>query len=315
MARLKEIKEKYPLLSKSLIDILSDLDVSKTNKYVPLFLMLIQEDIEDRYIKILEKDEYERRYYFDEVSEIFDIEPNIDNKILYQLFALTRMVTFYTDMNTIRSVRQFMDYYERKLIKVDLNDVKSEDDIRRLISQASLKDLIKVNEKAIKVEYRTDEWLVLRPLTYESSLKYGSATKWCTCSISEPSAFFDYTSDDAVLYCINLKTGHKVACHIVLQDMSAHNGQYTFWNSKDIRIDSMFTGLPKEVLDVIVNVEKVSNRSIDEEQWMKSRTTHIINNEPEPPIEVRFEQEPQEEPNTDISYLSDLGNFEIDYGN
>lgn len=313
MARLKEIKEKYPLLSKSLIDILSDLDVSKTNKYVPLFLMLIQEDIKSRYTKALEVDEYERKYYFDEVSAIFNIEPNIDNKELYQLYSLSRMVTYYTDVNTIRSVRQFMDYYERKLIKVDLNDVKSEDDMRRLISQSSLKDLIKVNEKAIKIEYRTDEWLVLRPLTYESSLKYGAATKWCTCSVNEPSPFFDYTTDDILLYCINMKTGDKVACHIELRESSTHNSEYSFWNSKDIRIDSMFSGLPKEVLEVIVNVEKVSNRSIDEEQWMKSRATHIMSHSEQDLIGV--EPPTQEEPMMDISYNAHLNNFEIDYGN
>jgi hypothetical protein len=308
MARLKEIKEKYPLLSKSLIDVLSDLDISKTNKYVPIFLKLIEEDIVGRRMRTLDIDEYERKYYFDEVSTIFDIEPNIDNKELYQLYSLSRMVTYYADMNTIRSVRQFMDYYERKLIKVDLNDVKSEDDIRRLISQASLKDLIKVNEKAIKIEHRTDEWLVLRPLTYESSLKYGAATKWCTCSVNEPSPFFDYTTDDILLYCINMKTGDKVACHITLRESSAHNSEYSFWNSKDIRIDSMFSGLPKEVLDVIVNVEKVSNRSIDEEQWMKSRTTHIIMNHSEQDL-IRVE------PMMDISYNAHLNNVEIDYGN
>lgn len=44
MTRLKEFKENNPEYSWSIIDVLSSIDISKTNKFVPLFLRVIKSE-------------------------------------------------------------------------------------------------------------------------------------------------------------------------------------------------------------------------------------------------------------------------------
>ena len=63
------------------------------------------------------------------------------------------------------------------------------DEIRGAINLASMKEFNKELEKQIIREYEDDEWLILRPLTFEASLKYGSATKWCTTYSKEKQYF------------------------------------------------------------------------------------------------------------------------------
>jgi hypothetical protein len=61
--------------------------------------------------------------------------------------------------------------------------------------------------------------LIVRPLTYEASCKYGAGTRWCTTMSNEPSYFKSHTSDDQALYYIILKNFnrdnkfYKIAIH------------------------------------------------------------------------------------------------------
>jgi hypothetical protein len=62
--------------------------------------------------------------------------------------------------------------------------------------------------------------LIVRPLTYEASCKYGAGTRWCTTMAGKPSYFESHTSDDQGLYYIILKNFnqnnkfYKIAIHI-----------------------------------------------------------------------------------------------------
>jgi hypothetical protein len=111
-------------------------------------------------------------------------------------------------------------------------------------------------EKQIKVLFKNDEWILLRPLTFESSKKYGSNTKWCT-TYNDQTYFTKYSSNGVLIYGINKKTGYKVASYYSL-DKS--NPEFSFWNSTDVRIDSMETELPFELLKVI-QTENRSNKT------------------------------------------------------
>ena len=43
-----------------------------------------------------------------------------------------------------------------------------------------MKELAKELEGQIIKEYEDEKWVALRPLTFSSSAKYGSSTRWCT---------------------------------------------------------------------------------------------------------------------------------------
>ena len=122
-------------------------------------------------------------------------------------------------------------------------------------------------EKEIIKIFEDGEWLILRPLTHLSSMKYGSSTKWCTTSQHEPTYFSRYIKNGALIYCINKKTGLKVASH---RDYSEYST--TFWNMQDHRIDSLDTGLPYSILDIVrseILKNKTNHDLMSEEQINK----------------------------------------------
>ena len=105
--------------------------------------------------------------------------------------------------------------------------------------------------KQVQKLYETDEWLVVKPLSYQASLKYGASTKWCTVSNDSSEYYFKYSKRGILIYSINKKTGNKVAGFKSL-DIS-YDPETSFWNITDQRIDSMDSGLPNDVLDIFRN--------------------------------------------------------------
>ena len=94
----------------------------------------------------------------------------------------------------------------------------------------------------------TDEWLVLKPLSYQASVKYGSGTKWCTSSKNESEYYFRYSKRGILIYCINKKTGDKVAGFKNL-DLS-YEKETSFWTIIDLRTDSIDCDLPEDVMNI-----------------------------------------------------------------
>jgi hypothetical protein len=105
--------------------------------------------------------------------------------------------------------------------------------------------------KQVQKLYETDEWLVVKPLSYQASLKYGASTKWCTASKDNAEYYFRYSKQGILIYSINKKTGNKVAGFKSVDENS--EPETSFWNITDQRIDSMESGLPSDVLDIFRN--------------------------------------------------------------
>jgi hypothetical protein len=124
-----------------------------------------------------------------------------------------------------------------------------------------------MSKQVIKV-HEDDKWLLIRPITWESSLKYGSSTKWCTSSDTNPDHFFRYSERGILLYCINKIKGTKTAFFKTTADK--YEVETSFWNEMDSRIDSMESDLDTYIIDIIRNLEKVSNRELGGEVYKKS---------------------------------------------
>jgi hypothetical protein len=105
--------------------------------------------------------------------------------------------------------------------------------------------------KQVQKLYETDEWLLVKPLSYQASLKYGASTKWCTASKDNAEYYFRYSKRGILIYSINKKTGNKVAGFKSVDENS--EPETSFWNITDQRIDSMDSGLPSDVLDIFRN--------------------------------------------------------------
>lgn len=210
--------------------------------------------------------------YVFEVKDVLKRRLNVSSSKLdkftdFQILSMWRFLENF-NIDDLVEYQKFCDFNERGLIQSnDLSKYSSFDEILSVTSIAELKSQEKELEKQIKVIYTNEEWTVIRPLTGNSSMKYGSGTKWCTASTKNPDYFFRYSKRGILLYMINKKTGLKVACFKSLDD----EHEFSFWNQVDTRIDSIESGLPLFIIDIIrdeVTNNPVSNMSLlsDEEK-------------------------------------------------
>ena len=265
MAKLKEIKELSPKwMTTSFIDMVSNIDKSKTNKYVNMISNIIEKNMNER---ISHWDRYDVEH-MREVLSIWGIDTtNLSNFECFYYRSILDMV-----QNSDRDILiEFMTLYENNSFKgVDVNKIKSIEEVINLVSILNLNTIDKKFAKQIHIDLENNEWLIMRPLTAESSFKYGAGTKWCTTSKNNPDHFFRYTEDSALIYCLNKLTGYKVACLIRLSS----NRNVSFWNSIDEHVDSINTELSPEIFELIRKIyldpELKSNKELGGEHWIKS---------------------------------------------
>lgn len=281
MAKLKEIKESSPVwMTTSFIDIVSYIDKSKTNKYVKMMSNLVEKNMNK---KMFSWDKYDIEH-MREVLNLWGIDTtNLSDLECFYYRSILDMVE-----NSDRDILiEFMKLYENNSFKgVDVNKIKSIEEITSLVSIVSSNTIDSKYAKQIHIDLENNEWLIMRPLTVESSFKYGSATKWCTTSRNNPDHFFRYTEDSALIYCLNKLTGYKVACLIRISS----NRNISFWNSIDEHVDSFNTELSSEIFELIRKIyldpELKSNKELGGEHWMNSHDKHRMDYPTDEPILV-----------------------------
>lgn len=273
MAKLKEIKESSPVwMTTSFIDMVSLIDKSKTNKYVKMISNLVEKNMNER---ISNWDHYDVEH-MRETLNLWGIDTtNLSNFECFYYRSILDMV-----QNSDRDLLvEFMKLHENNSFKgIDVNQIKSIEEIAGLVSILTLNTIDSRYAKQIHIDFENDEWLIMRPLTVESSFKYGAATKWCTTSRNNPDHFFRYTEDSALIYCLNKLTGYKVACLIKISS----NRNISFWNSIDEHVDSINTELSSEIFELIKKIyldpELKSNKELGGEYWMNSHDKHRMDN-------------------------------------
>jgi hypothetical protein len=243
----------------------------KKSKYVDTLLRLMKKtkNIDD---------------HVDEIKEKLSTEFNI-SKDEWEGFGKLQIVFFYRLIDTMFNVsdlqtfQKFCEYNERSLIKQnDLSKYNSFEDITNSVSVAEMISQGKDLEKQVKVVLDTEEWLLVRPLTFQSSRKYGSNTKWCTTQENNPDYFMKYSNKGVLIYCINKKTGYKVAS---FYSLDKGDPEFSFWNQKDTRVDSLDTNLTDDLRLVIYNESKAkgakTNRFLlsDEERRKEEKNLKI----------------------------------------
>lgn len=236
MSRIKELR-KSDDNNISLIRLIEQLLVSDKTKYIELFRKTI--------VNRIDSNDAKKGIYEDLYSRL----PNMsfsDDMDIFELMFLSTLIS-WADQENIIMFNQFIEYNERTLIeRNDITTYKTFEELSCEISKVDLKMITKEMESQVISLFSDEEWLVIKPLTYESSKKYGSNTKWCTTSAHNPEYFFRYTKNGILIYCMNRKTGYKVAAY---KDMKEKD--ISFWNQRDERIDSFYTELPDEILSIL----------------------------------------------------------------
>lgn len=235
MSRIKELKNK-DLNKINIIDFYQRIVNSDKTKYLELVEKLMDKFLEENitsnsFIKEVCRDitnfDYENLSYFE--------------TILLECFSRMGIIEKFICLN------KFIDYNERNLIeKNDLTTYKSFNEIENQVNIADIKSISKDMEKQVLTLLNDDTWIVVKPLSFESSKKYGSNTKWCTTMVTEPSYFYKYFRNGILIYCINKNTGYKVAVYKRLSEKET-----SFWDQKDNRIDSFETELTGEIINIL----------------------------------------------------------------
>ena len=266
MSLKKTLKEKT---SVSLVDLFEIILPEEKTKYYDLFVNLFYEHIHNNRKSDLDKiDQYlcGVSSKTEVTNEILKNTPPV-KKIMINM--LLNSFEGYSDFD-LEILEDFIEYNERNLIeKNDLSTYKTYDEIITQVSKAKLKILENEYKKQVKTIHEDNEWLIVKPLTLESSVKYGYGTKWCTTMYNSPDYFRRYISEGILVYCINKLNGYKVAMY---KELSTNDGfhEISFWDQKDRRVDSMQTNLPNNVLSIIIdetNTNLVTNLAILKENF------------------------------------------------
>jgi hypothetical protein len=297
MSRIDELKKQNPQYVVDTIGIINSL-FEKT-KYTELSLNLIKNSNRIN-------DEHARGIINEMVNEYGFEREMFEGKTNEEVDTLFKVVHNYFGYNNFSTIKKFIKYNERNLISQnDLSKFKTFEDLQNQISLAELKMLDKDMEKQTIKLFENNEWLVIKPMSFLASKKYGANTKWCTTQENNPDYYLRYSRRGILIYCINRITGIKVAAFKNLD--TSYEKEVSFWNVIDNRIDSLESDLPSEVLEVIKHEftnQKISNWELlsDEERnkqlmWIENEfydkksyeNEAILQPQPEPPLLIHEE--------------------------
>ena len=231
MSRLDELKKQYPELNLSMFDMMVRLDTSKSYKYLPLLCKIFGQKFNPK--KLWHKDDY--------ASSILEIQSILINKGIStdglndnQMYYMVHYISENFQNETYQTLKEFMDYMDKGQVEnKDVSIYKDIDDVRGAVTLASMKELTKDLEGQVIKEYEDEKWVVVRPLTFSASAKYGASTRWCTTYQKEKQYFEKYWRKGILVYFINKQTGYKFAGYKGLNG----DGEFSFWNSEDSRVD------------------------------------------------------------------------------
>lgn len=225
----KDLKKQYRELDVSIIDYVNRIDPSDTNKLTPLLLKILSKNINNsRHLT--------RNIYYGDIGVYNRIDEYIVNLLLDMIGE---------GLQGIQTLKEFNEHLENNRIEnTDLSQYETWED---LLTQKGLADIKLMDKESAKQIYRIYEdstWLVVKPLSFNASLAYGSGTKWCTAMKREPHYFYKYATEGILIYTINKTNGKKFG-------IFSSRDEISFWNNIDNRIDSIESGIPFEILSLI----------------------------------------------------------------
>lgn len=238
MSKISELRgvEKYKIKFISILELfISDA------KYIAMFQKLLKDFIQEQY------DMNETKI------QLLRLFPEADHKHLNSLTDLELLfaLNFFFDImptEITTDFKLFCDYNEKKLVKNnDLQSYTSFNEVRKEIVEIKEKEKAKLLEKQTIKILDNDEWLIIKPLSYEASLKYGATTKWCTAAKEDKQYFNQYTKNGILIYFIDKINNRKYAIHRKIK-----GNDITYWDAEDKPTDLFDFNLSPEAYKVVI---------------------------------------------------------------
>lgn len=256
----KKLKLQNKDLEISVVDILNTLDPSATGKFTPFLIKMLRNEMSRHKLRKLRS------------NSILDPTNILEHQVISHVINLLGN----DNINVIKSFAKHLEENRIPENKRDINQYQNWDDLNKEVTLANLKQNQKRLEKEVLKVLETDEWLVIKPLTLESSLTYGSGTKWCTAMRNNPKYFYRYSINGVLTYIINKKSGDKYG---IMYDKNT--SEFSIWDAIDKRIDSIESNIPSEIIKTIFTMSKSDKPNweyFSEEEKIKSKIKSKKNN-------------------------------------
>jgi hypothetical protein len=314
MSRLDELKKQYPELNVTMFDMMARLDASKSYKYLPLMCKIFGSRFNPK--KLWGKNDYP--------GGMLEIQAMLINKGIStdglndgEMYYMANYFAEHFSTDTYSTLKEFMDYMDKGHIEnKDVSTYKDLEDIRGAVTLASMKELTKDLEGQVIKEYEDEKWVVVRPLTFSSSAKYGASTRWCTTYQKEKNYFEKYWRRGILVYFINKQTGYKFAGYKGIDGDS----EFSFWNAEDSRTDYLEVDADDYLFPIVKKIFKSeqTNKNLcsDEIQeqvhtecltgYEKMRVEFSYSTTEEIPVEQPMEETRMEQPTQTHNYQREM---------
>ena len=249
---IKKLKKENEILNLNLASMLERFDTSKTKKYSQFLVKMLNEKIE-KWQK--EQEEYES---IRKANEVLDpLERVVPNDSFENMISRLFFCDFLFSWNSIGRFVEFTELMEKGVIsEKDISKYDSWEMLETQLFEAKNRELFKRSKKEIHKIFEDDNYMIFKPLTYASSCSYGYQTKWCTAMVNDPGYFYNH-SRGILIYLIDKKENKKFAFYKHFPqryEISDDHEQYVFktYNQEDKQIDTIQTGLPMNILQIIL---------------------------------------------------------------
>jgi hypothetical protein len=250
---IKKLKKENEILNLNLANMLERFDTSKTKKYTQFLVKMLNKKIEDWQ---LEQDGF-RPVIQSERVHLSPVERTVTNDSFENIISRALFCEYLFSWGRMERYVEFTELMERGLIdEKDISKYDSWDMLEIQLYEAKNRELFKRSKKEIHKIFEDDNYLIFKPLTYAASCSYGYQTKWCTAMVSDPDYFYNH-SKGILIYLIDKKQNKKFAFyrHLPNQyEISDDHQDYAFktFNQEDKQIDTIQTGLPMNILQIIL---------------------------------------------------------------
>jgi hypothetical protein len=308
MSRIDELKKQFPELNMTMFDLFKRIDTTSTYKYFPLLCKIFGKRF--NFMNQYEDDKVRKDIAKLEIHEhLLSRGISTDGLTENELYFLHHIADHFNNENFF-TVKDFIRYMDKNQIEnKDVTSYSTIDELRSAITLASMKELTKELEGQVIKEYEDDKWLVVRPLTFQASSKYGASTRWCTTYQKEKQYFEKYWQYGILVYFINKVTGYKFAGYKSLKD----GNELSFWNAEDNRIDYLYVEAEDYLFPIvrrILSSDKTNKElcSTEIQNQVMSECGYNVRkmslSEPEPMMEESYDM--AEEMQTPRNYQRDM---------
>jgi hypothetical protein len=252
--RLEDVKKKYPNVSPSVVELLSNEDPSGNNKYLEWSVKFLDSILSKKGGDI----EGYSNFIINLIKKFHKNVNKINKNVLDEFFKEERMDYLLNDNSSIAKKIQKIYKNPKDINSYDI-DLEITEILQKFLNKLDFY-LTKSDVKKLETDflYNSNQILILIPKSYKSSCYYGAGTKWCTTNKNSDSHFNRYTKNDTLIYYINKTESESNLWYKVAFLIEKESGKLYIFDSIDASrtIESAKNGIGVNweiVKDTIVN--------------------------------------------------------------